>query len=299
MKPAGGTESRISLTFWGVRGSIPTPGSQYLRYGGETTCFEIHVGPHLIVIDCGSGARDFGVELAERDVKQVDLLFTHTHLDHVCGLPFFCPAYDPDVAVNLWAGHIPPGGSLEEIIARLMSPPIFPVPTAALRKTTFSRFRGGEEIEIKPGLKVQTIALNHPGGATGYRFDWQGSSLAIITDHEHGNPAKDDAVRAFVENADVMVYDAMYTEAEYPSHVGWGHSTPERAIALAEAAAVQVPVLFHHDPYRSDDALDALTRAAKQRFPALETARYMMTIEIDRGRVSVDAVGGHRTAVVA
>jgi phosphoribosyl 1,2-cyclic phosphodiesterase len=173
------------------------------------------------------------------------------------------------------------------------------VPTAALRKTTFSRFRGGEEIEIKPGLKVQTIALNHPGGATGYRFDWQGSSLAIITDHEHDNPAKDDAVRAFVENADVMVYDAMYTEAEYPSHVGWGHSTPECAIALAEAAAVQVPVLFHHDPYRSDDALDALTRAAKQRFPALETARYMMTIEIDRGRVSVDAVGGQRTAVVA
>lgn len=287
MEATAPRERELSVTFWGVRGSIPTPGRQFVRYGGETTCFEIMAGPNLVVIDCGSGARELGLDLARREVKEVVLLFTHTHLDHVCGLPFFCPAYDPDVGVNLWAGHIPPGGSLEEIVARLMSPPIFPVPTAALRRTTFTRFRGGEPLEVKPGLTLETVKLHHPGDATGYRIDWHGSSLSIITDHEHGDPAKDDSVAAFVENTDVMIYDAMYTEKEYPSHVGWGHSTPDKAVDLAEVARVRVPVITHHDPYRSDDELDSIVRGLQRRHPQVYAARQLMKITIDRGRVSV------------
>ncbi len=284
---AGADERRLSVTFWGVRGSIPVPGPATLRYGGETTALEIHAGPHMVLIDCGSGARPLGLALAARGVTSVDLLFTHTHLDHVCGLPFFCPAYDPAVSVNLWAGHIPAGGSLEEIIARLMSPPIFPVPTTALRATRFHGFRAGETIEVREGLKVRTVALNHPGDATGYRIDWHGSSLAVITDHEHGDAVKDEAVAAFVEGCDVMVYDAMYSEAEYQRHVGWGHSTPERALALAEAAGVKMPVLFHHEPKRDDAALDAIRRDVKAGFPEAEVAREGMTIAVVDGRVSV------------
>ena len=293
----GSAEDRLSITFWGVRGSIPAPGPSTLRYGGETTALEIHAGPHMVIVDCGSGARRLGLDLAARGVDRIDLLFTHTHLDHVCGLPFFCPAYDPAVAVNLWAGHLPPGGSLEEIVARLMSPPIFPVPTTALRATSFRSFRAGETILVRPEFEVRTVPLNHPGDATGYRFDWRGSSLAVITDHEHGNPARDDAIAAFVDGCDVMVYDAMYTEAEYPRHVGWGHSTPERAIALAEAGSVKMPVLFHHDPRRDDEALDRIRRDVKARFPAAEVAREGMTIGVVHGRPEVDATAaaGHGT----
>lgn len=280
-------EDLLSVTFWGVRGSITTPGPATLRYGGETTALEIHAGEHMVLVDCGSGARPLGADLARRGLDRIDLLFTHTHLDHVCGLPFFPPAYAPDVALNLWAGHLPTGRSLEEIVARLMSPPIFPVPTTALRATCFNTFRAGEPITVRPGLAVRTVLLNHPGNATGYRFDWMGSSLAIITDHEHGDAARDEAVAAFVEGCDVMVYDAMYTEAEYRNHVGWGHSTPERALALAELAEVKVPVLFHHDPRRDDAALDAIRRDAQARFPTAEVAREGMTIAIRGGAVAI------------
>lgn len=286
-------EDRLAVTFWGVRGSIPTPGPTTLRYGGETTALEIHAGSHMVLVDCGSGARLLGKDLARRGLDRIDLLFTHTHLDHVCGLPFFFPAYSPDVALNLWAGHLPEGGSLEEIVARLMSPPIFPVPTTALKATTFNSFKAGETIVVRPGLAIRTVALNHPGCATGYRIDWEGSSLAVITDHEHGDPARDEGVAAFVEGCDVMIYDAMYTEAEYANHVGWGHSTPERALALAEVAEVRMPVLFHHDPRRDDDALDALRRDAQARFPGAEVAREGMTIAIRRGRIETSVNLAH------
>lgn len=281
-------DSRLSVTFWGVRGSIPTPGPSTLRYGGETTSMEIFAGPHHLLIDCGSGARALGSSLVSRNLARLDLLFTHTHLDHVCGLPFFYPAYDPKIALNLWAGHVPPGGSLEEIVARLMSPPIFPVPTAALRNTTFNSFRSGEPIEVRPGFVVQTVALHHPGDCSGFRIDWQGSSIAIITDHEHGDAAKDAAVAAFTERCDVMVYDSMYTGAEYVRHVGWGHSTPDKAIELAEAGGIACPVLFHHDPNRADDDLDRLHDEVRRRCPRVEVARQGMTVTVDRGRVTVE-----------
>lgn len=277
-------EDVLSLTIWGARGSIPSPGAQTLRYGGETTCLEINAGPHVFVVDCGSGVRACGHALMKRGVKVVDVVFTHTHMDHICGLPFFCCAYDPRVEVNLWGGHIPPGGSFIDIIERLMSPPIFPVATSALVNTHFHQFAAGEPITLACGLVLRTIRLNHPGNACGYRVDWKGSSIAIITDHEHGNPAVDEAVAAFVEGATLMVYDAMYLDADYPRFVGWGHSTPGRALDLAERAGIDVPVLFHHDPNRTDDALDAIAADAARRHPGAILARQGLTIALARGR---------------
>ncbi len=248
----------LSVKLWGVRGSIPAPGPDTLRYGGETTCLEVRIGDRLVIIDCGSGVRIAGRALAKHALDHVDCLFTHTHLDHICGLPFFCLAYDPSVELNLWAGHIPPGGTLEEIVERLMSPPIFPVATSALNNTRFCSFRGGNTIDLGQGLTVRTVRLNHPGNATGYRFDYKGSSLAIITDHEHGDAEIDAAIERFVAGATVMVYDAMYLDSEYPRFRGWGHSTPNEAVKLAQKAGVKHTLLFHHDPSRTDDQLDAL-----------------------------------------
>ncbi len=256
-EPYGEPET-ISVRFWGVRGSIPAPGPDTLRYGGETTAIEIRIGGRVVMIDCGSGVRLAGKELSRSAPTRMDVLFTHTHLDHICGLPFFCVAYDPAIEVNLWAGHIPPGGTLEEIVERLMSPPIFPVATSALNNTHFRHFTVGGTIDLGDGLTVRTVRLNHPGNATGYRFDWHGSSLAIITDHEHGKPEIDGPIADFVRDATVMVYDSMYRDDEYPRFKGWGHSTPGEALAMAERANVGHTVFFHHDPTRSDDQIDAM-----------------------------------------
>ncbi|GAB5374711.1 MAG: MBL fold metallo-hydrolase [Acuticoccus sp.] len=273
----------LSVKFWGVRGSIPAPGPDTLRYGGETTCLEVWLGDRLVIIDCGSGVRLAGRELQHANLSHVDCLFTHTHLDHICGLPFFCLAYDPLVEVNLWAGHVPPGGTLEEIVERLMSPPIFPVATSALNNTRFCSFRGGNTIDLGDGLTVRTVRLNHPGNATGYRFDHHGSSLAIITDHEHGNPEIDAAVATFVEGASVMVYDAMYLDNEYSRFVGWGHSTPSEALKLAAKAGVKHTVLFHHDPWRTDDQIDALAANLKGYGDSVSMARQGDTLTMHAG----------------
>lgn len=266
-------EERLSVRFWGVRGSLPSPGPETVRYGGETTCLEIRLGERRIIVDCGSGARRLGKSILAEGPSRLDLLFTHSHMDHICGLPFFLPAYDPAFHVRLWAGHVPSAEIHRDIIERLMSPPIFPVPTAALQACAFRAFQGGETFELEPGLAVESCRLNHPGGATGYGFSHAGRRICVITDHEHGDPEIDAAVQRFVAGADVMVYDAMYTDEEYPKRVGWGHSTWQKAVELAERADVAVPVIMHHDPSRSDDALDSIQAAMTARLPLALVAR--------------------------
>ncbi|PTW57602.1 phosphoribosyl 1,2-cyclic phosphodiesterase [Breoghania corrubedonensis] len=256
----------FSLRFWGVRGSTPTPGSETLRYGGETTSLEIRAGDRVILVDCGSGARKLGRSIVEHQQRDIDLLFTHTHLDHICGLPFFQPAYDAGFQVRCWAGHFANKCCLLEVIGRIMSPPIFPVAAETLKAVTFETFGAGDEWSLGD-VKIATTRLNHPGGACGYRLTFEGRSIAIITDHEHGDPAIDQAVAAFVRDVDVMVYDAMYCDNELPKFRGWGHSTWQEALRLAEKAGVKRPVIFHHDPARDDDALDRIAAEVSVRHP--------------------------------
>jgi phosphoribosyl 1,2-cyclic phosphodiesterase len=268
----------FSLRCWGVRGSTPTPGQKTLRYGGETSCFELRAGDALVLIDCGSGARNLGMDLCSAGTRSFDLLFTHTHLDHICGLPFFKPAYDPNFSVTAWAGHFQDDTCLMDIVSRIMSPPIFPVAAKTLKAVEFKTFRAGDVLPRRDELVIRTIRLNHPGGACGYRFDFKGKSICIITDHEHGDPDVDAALPAFVEGADIMIYDAMYTDAEYEKFKGWGHSTWQKAVELAKTANVKTPVLFHHDPTRSDEALDEIGLAAKAVHPGTLVARLVMIL---------------------
>jgi len=259
---------RLTVRFWGTRGSLPAPGADTVRYGGETICLEVLVGLRRIIVDCGSGARLLGKQMLSETPGRVDILFTHSHMDHICGLPFFKPAYDTRFDVRLWAGHVASAEEHRQIIERLMSPPIFPVPTTALRACQFRAFFGGDPIEPETGLGVDSVRLNHPGGATGYRFRNAGRTLCIITDHEHGVASIDAEIERFVAGADVMIYDAMYTDAEYPQRVGWGHSTWQKAVELAERAGVACPVVIHHDPQRTDRELDAIGMTMRERFPA-------------------------------
>ncbi|AXS40012.1 MBL fold metallo-hydrolase [Breoghania sp. L-A4] len=270
----------FSVRFWGVRGSTPTPGEDTLRYGGETTALEIRAGERLILIDCGSGARRFGQQLMAESLRSFDLLFTHTHLDHICGLPFFSPAYDKNFQIRCWAGHFPEPSGLQNVISRIMSPPIFPVAADTLNAVTFKEFKAGGALALGDDVSVRSIKLNHPGGACGYRVDFEGRALAVITDHEHGDAAIDAAIAAFVQGVDVMVYDSMYTDEELPRYIGWGHSTWQEATRLARRADVARPVLFHHDPCRTDDQLDVIGAAARGEHAGALVARQGMVLTL-------------------
>ncbi|AEV37013.1 beta-lactamase domain protein [Pseudovibrio sp. FO-BEG1] len=259
--------NEFSLKIWGVRGSTAAAGPETLRYGGETTCFEIRAGDVLLMVDCGSGARNLGKEMMRGPHRDIDLLFTHTHLDHICGLPFFEPAYDPNFRIRLTAGHFSDPCDLKDIICRIMSPPIFPVGANTLSAVSFKSFNAGDTLKKDNGLIIKTVALNHPGGACGYRMEYNGKAMCIITDHEMGSAHHDAAVLDFIRDADVVIQDGMYTSAEYPKYKGWGHSTWEHVVGICQRANVKTPVIFHHDPRRTDDELDEIGLAAQQMHP--------------------------------
>lgn len=256
----------MRLCFWGVRGSIACPSPSHVRYGGNTSCLEINAGGHTIILDSGTGIRPLGVQLAEQGVRTASLLMTHTHWDHINGFPFFGPGFDSKNEFRIMAGHLEEG-SVRDVLAGQMTQPTFPVPLEAMRaKMTFEDFKAGETISLYPGVTARTAPLNHPNGATGYRIEHAGRSICYITDTEHVPGKPDQNVLGLIEGADLVVYDATYTDAEFESKVGWGHSTWEEAVRLAKAANVKRLALFHHDPSHTDDRMDAIGLEAKRAF---------------------------------
>jgi phosphoribosyl 1,2-cyclic phosphodiesterase len=256
------------LRFWGVRGSIACPGPSTVRYGGNTSCVEIRGGDHILVIDGGTGLRLLGDTLFAERRRDVDIFFTHTHWDHVCGVPFFRPAYDEACRVRFWAGHLrPEGQSIRDALSSIMAPPFFPVPIAIFANCEYRNFTCGTPFEPLPGFVVRTAWLNHPNRACGYRVEYGGRSLCVVTDTEHRPGRVDRAVLDLVRGTDIMVYDAMFTDEEYPAYAGWGHSTWQEALRVADEAGVGRAVLFHHDPHRDDAALDRIAEAAHRRRP--------------------------------
>jgi phosphoribosyl 1,2-cyclic phosphodiesterase len=265
----------MRLRFWGVRGSLAAPGPATLLHGGNTACLELRCGPHLLVLDAGTGLRGLGKALAASGkAVTAELLLSHTHLDHILGLPFFAPVFAPETRLRLWAGHLADRGGLEAALDRSLGEPLMPDLRPHFRaRLRFEDFRAGALLEPHPGLKILTAALNHPGGCTGYRVEWAGRSLAYATDTEHRPGTLDPAVLRLAQGADLLVYDATYTEAEFPEHRGWGHSTWEEAVRLAEAAGVGRLVLFHHAPGHDDEALAAIEADAAARRPGTVAAR--------------------------
>lgn len=263
----------FSIKFWGVRGSIPCPGPRTVRYGGNTSCIEIRCGQHRMIFDGGSGLRELGLELVRDPPDRVDLFFTHTHYDHVCGVPFFKPAYLGATRIDFWAGHLPPGMSLRQVLCEVMAAPLFPVPLTCFRDCQFHDFPCGDVLQPVPGVDLRTCRLNHPNGACGYRIDYRGRSVCIITDTEHVPGTLDQTVVDFVRSADIMIYDATYTDEEFPKYVTWGHSTWQEALRVADAAGVRVAVPFHHDPNHDDAFLDRIEAAAAAVRPGTVFAR--------------------------
>jgi phosphoribosyl 1,2-cyclic phosphodiesterase len=284
--PAAGNYDGMALHFWGVRGSLPTPGPSTVRYGGNTLCVELRCGPHLLILDAGSGAREFGKHLAASGMPvDGDILLSHTHLDHICGLPFFAPMFDPKARLRFWGGHLAPPDGIAQALLRGWQAPLMPDMDAAFRANLkFQDFTPGDLLTLRPGLRVTTALLNHPGNAVGYRIEWRGSSVCYITDTEHPVQGLDRTLVQFTAGTDILIYDASFTDREYKSRVGWGHSTWQAAADLADAAKVGRLVLFHHDPGHDDATMDTIARQIAARRPGSLVAMEGMQLQLDSGR---------------
>ena len=251
----------MRATIWGCRGSLATPGTSTVRYGGNTSCVEVRTAAGgLIVLDAGTGIRSLGLSLAEERPTYIDLLLTHMHLDHVEGLGFFAPIFDPDCTITIWG---PPheSGALSDRIAAYLSPPLFPLAFSEL-PARIECIEVAEESWLLDDVKVTTAAVRHPGGALGYRLEEDGRSLAFVPDNE---PAlQRDSGLAVAAGADVLLHDAQYTSEEYRSRVGWGHTgLDDFAAYVAEARPARV-VMFHHDPGHDDAFLERMQATAAE-----------------------------------
>ncbi len=271
----------FSVTFWGVRGSIACPGPDYSRYGGNTSCLEVRCGGQLLIFDAGTGLRPLGQKLAKDcgpDGLDFDIFLTHTHIDHIAGVPFFGPLFDKRNRIRLHAGHLEPGLELHHVLCKFMSAPLFPVPpTIFAADCSFVDFDCGQTLTPRPGVTLKTAALNHPNGACGYRVEYDGRAICYVTDTEHREGELDATVLGLIEGADLVIYDSSYTDAEYPRYRGWGHSTWEEGVRLAEAAGARLAI-FHHDPSHDDGFMDAVAEAAEAARPGTVVAREGMTL---------------------
>ncbi len=276
--------SQFQIRFWGVRGSIPCPGPETVKYGGNTPCVEMRVGDRRLIFDGGTGLRVLGQSMLAEMPVEAHMFFTHSHWDHIQGFPFFVPAFVKGNRFHIYGAPAPNGATIKQRMNDQMLHPNFPVPLQVMgADLEFYDMQVGDVIEVGDVL-VENASLNHPGEAVGYRVSWQGCSVAYVTDTEHFADRLDENVIHLAENADVLIYDATYTDEEYQSpktsRVGWGHSTWQEAIKVAKAAKVDKLVIFHHDPLHTDAFLDEVGRQAAAVFPNALMAMEGMSIQL-------------------
>ncbi|PWC53931.1 MBL fold metallo-hydrolase [Azospirillum sp. TSO22-1] len=272
----------FTLTFWGVRGTVPCPMASHMGFGGNTSCVELTAGDRTLILDAGTGIRLLGRRLLDRGVSRATLLLSHTHLDHISGFPFFAPVYTPGFALEIVSGHLCAAGGAEAVLEGQMRGPLFPVPYRALAASlSVTDVEPGSTLDLGDGLSVRTAPLNHPDGATGYRVDYAGRSVAYVTDTEHVPGQIDRNILGLIAGCDLVLYDSTYTDEEYRQRVGWGHSTWTEGMRLAQAAGVGRLVLFHHDPDRDDAGMAALEAEAQAAWPGrVFAAREGVTIDL-------------------
>ncbi len=251
----------MKITCWGARGSIPVSGTEYTKYGGDTTCIEVRSGDNdVVIIDAGTGIRKLGNKLMAGNDANLNILFTHAHWDHLMGFPFFKPIYSKKTTIRLY-GCAYTQQSIEKVLSKSMMAPYFPVDFSQLQAAIVPRTVCEERFTIGP-LEITPIQLSHPNRGIGYKFTEDGKTFVFLTDNEltlrhPGGMEYADYVR-FCTGADLMVHDAEYTKEQYAITKGWGHSVYTDALRLALEAGAKQFGLFHHNQDRSDADLDRM-----------------------------------------
>lgn len=276
----------MKIRFWGVRGSIPTPGRDTVEVGGNTSCVEVICGETRLIFDAGTGLRVLGLELAKRGPSEMHLFFSHVHWDHIQGFPFFGPAFVPGNTIHMYGGSNVTG-TVETALAGQMEMPNFPVLLSQIpAKLKFYTIAENEVLEIAPGVRLTSAAGHHPDGVLSYRVDYQGRSVVYATDTEH-EKEPDPRLVSLAQNADVVIFDTMYTPEEYEgtngggSKKGWGHSHFVAGVNLMRAANAKKYVLFHHDPDQTDADVATKERRTQALFPNAIAAREGMSLDVE------------------
>jgi phosphoribosyl 1,2-cyclic phosphodiesterase len=279
---------------WGTRGSLPTPGADMVRYGGNTSCVQVTLSDGTpLVLDAGTGIRNLPADLASSG-EQIHILLTHLHLDHIQGLLFFAPLFQRGVEVTLW-GPETPGVSLERRIGRYLSAPLTPVEIRELPCRLDFRECPTTRWKIGPA-QITAEAVTHRGPTLGFRIEEGGAALCYLPDHEPAIIGDIDTLEpewlsgsSLARDVDLLLHDCQYTDAEYPAHVGWGHSSLTHALQFARRVTARKTLLFHHDPRHTDEELDAMLDEARTRWMAGGGQRDTIAMAAEGLRVTVGA----------
>lgn len=279
------TGRRMKVRIWGARGSLPVSGAAFRTFGGNTICIEVRCGNRSLIFDAGSGLRDAGQALWAEGRRNIDIFFSHAHYDHLIGLPFFTPLFRGDARVRFWSGLQGEGFSAglptADMLRGFMRQPFFPVgPEVFCARIATHDFRTGDRLAPHPGIVIHTAPLSHPGGATGYRIEHGGKSVAMVFDTEHRPGELDQTVIDLIRDVDLFLYDTTFTDEEFPARQKYGHSTWQQAVRLAQASGARRVGFLHHATYRTDDDLYAIEAQAQARFPGAFCARDLQEITL-------------------
>ena len=276
----------LQVEILGARGSMPIAGPAYAGYGGETSCVAIRAGSRIVVLDAGTGIVTLGRELATRGVSDIDLFLSHLHYDHIVGLPFFLSMLDPATRLRIHLGGATDDATARAAVADYFRQPFFPVSLDCFpAEVSIHALAIGECLEIETGgepLKVTAGALNHPGGATGFRVTRAERSFAYLTDFEHDGGEGDDSLIELAKGVDLALLDATFTPEEHSDCCGWGHAHWRAATDLALRAGIERFGLFHHKHDREDEGLDAIGRELAALAPNGFVARTAQRFDLER-----------------
>ena len=281
----------VVVRCWGTRGSIPSPGPATVRYGGNTSCFEVRHQGRRLIFDAGSGIRLLGTDLVEKGPNAIHIFLTHFHWDHIQGFPFFAPLYDPEDTIHVVAPK-QREIDVQNLFAGQMGPIYFPVPFSVVAAAVEFEHLNAGSYEIGDAV-IEVMRVRHPSFVVGYRVRVGGRTICFIPDNELEGTGYEvgegwsQRIRDFVGDADVLIHDAMYTQEEYGARAGWGHSTFQQSVRLAEEAGAKRLLLFHHEPTRTDDELDDIVSRLRDdalaRGTSLEIAAATEDIDIELG----------------